>query len=54
MPAVSLVEAQTLGEKILMAHSVGQRNATLTIASLLRAEMEVTCPQKTGPPKKLV
>ena len=40
MPAVSLVEAQTLGEKILMAHSVGQRNATLTIASLLRAEME--------------
>ena len=40
MPAVSLVEAQTLGEKILMAHSVGQRNATLTIASLLRAEMD--------------
>ena len=40
MPAVSLVEAQTMGEKILMAHSVGQRNATLTIASLLRAEME--------------
>ena len=40
MPAVSLVEAQTVGEKILMAHSVGQRNATLTIASLLRAEME--------------
>ena len=40
MPAVSLVEAQSLGEKILMAHRVGQRNATLTIASLLRAEME--------------
>ena len=40
MPAVSLTEAQNLGEKILMAHNVGQRNATLTIASLLRAEME--------------
>ena len=40
MPAISLTEAQNLGEKILMAHSVGQRNATLTIASLLRAEME--------------
>ena len=40
MPAVSLTEAQALGEKILMAHNVGQRNASLTIASLLRAEME--------------
>ena len=40
MPAVSLSEAQSLGEKILMAHKVEQRNATLTIASLLRAEME--------------
>ena len=40
MPAISLTEAQNLGEKILMAHRVGQRNATLTIASLLRAEME--------------
>ncbi len=40
MPAISPTEAQNLGEKILMAHSVGQRNATLTIASLLRAEME--------------
>ena len=40
MPAVSLTEAQALGEKILMAHNVEQRNASLTIASLLRAEME--------------
>lgn len=40
MPAVALVEAQNLGEKILMAHNVAQRNATFTIASLLRAEME--------------
>ena len=40
MSAVSLTEAQALGEKILMAHNVGQRNASLTIASLLRAEME--------------
>ena len=40
MPAISLIEAQNLGEKILMGHNVGQRNAALTIASLLRAEME--------------
>lgn len=40
MSAVSLTEAQNLGEKILKAHNVGQRNAELTIASLLRAEME--------------
>ena len=40
MSAVSLTEAQALGEKILMAHNVEQRNASLTIASLLRAEME--------------
>lgn len=40
MPAISLIEAQNLGEKILMAHNVGQRNAALTIGSLLRAEME--------------
>ena len=40
MPAISLIEAQNLGEKILMAHNVGQRNAALAIASLLRAEME--------------
>ena len=40
MSAVSLTEAQSLGEKILKAHNVGQRNAELTIASLLRAEME--------------
>ena len=40
MSAVSLTEAQALGEKILMAHKVEQRNASLTIASLLRAEME--------------
>ena len=40
MSAVSLTEAQSLGENILKAHNVGQRNAELTIASLLRAEME--------------
>ena len=40
MPAISLLDAQKMGEKILMAHNVGQRNATLTITSLLRAEME--------------
>ena len=40
MPAISLIEAQNLGEKILMAHNVGLRNAALTIGSLLRAEME--------------
>ena len=40
MSAVSLIEAQSLGENILKAHNVGQRNAELTIASLLRAEME--------------
>ncbi|WP_374291310.1 Ldh family oxidoreductase [Desulfovibrio desulfuricans] len=40
MSAVSLTEAQSLGEKILKAHNVGQRNAELTITSLLRAEME--------------
>ena len=40
MPALSLIEAQNLGEKILMAHNVGLRNAALTIGSLLRAEME--------------
>ena len=40
MPAISLIDAQNLGEKILMAHNVGQRNAALAIASLLRAEME--------------
>ena len=40
MPAISFIEAQNLGEKILMAYNVGQRNAALTIGSLLRAEME--------------
>ena len=40
MAAVSLTEAQNLGESVLKAHNVGQRNAGLTIASLLRAEME--------------
>lgn len=40
MPAVSLVEAQTLGEKIPYGPQCGQGNATLTIAPLLRAEME--------------
>jgi len=40
MSAISLTEAQNLGEKILVAHNVEQRNASLTIASLLRAEME--------------
>lgn len=40
MSAISLAEAQSLGEKILVAHNVEQRNASLTIASLLRAEME--------------
>ena len=40
MPHISLSEAQKLGEDILQAHNVGQRNAQLTIASLLRAEME--------------
>ena len=40
MPAIILAEAQKLGEDILKAHNVAARNATLTIASLLRAEME--------------
>lgn len=40
MPAIALADAQKLGEDILKAHNVGPRNATLTIASLLRAEME--------------
>ena len=40
MSAISLTEAQNLGEQILVAHNVGQHNAALTIASLLRAEME--------------
>ena len=40
MPHISLTEAQKMGEDILQAHKVGQRNAQLTIASLLRAEME--------------
>ena len=40
MPHISLTEAQKMGEDILQAHKVGQRNARLTIASLLRAEME--------------
>lgn len=40
MPRISLAEAQHLGESILLAHNVNTRNASLTIASLLRAEME--------------
>ena len=40
MSAISLFDAQTLGEKILQAHNVSARNASATIDSLLRAEME--------------